>query len=250
MAADQIGIIRTRCTRDTLTSYMKLLTVGDTKTVKGEKRGYLTGVLYLAPCTTAGRKYNTCSHASRGCKASCLYTAGRGQFDSVKKSRIAKTRWFFKDRKGFIAQLHKDIEALKRRAEKRGMRVVVRLNGTSDIPWESPKYGSIPQHHPSVQMYDYTKSLKRMFKKNMPNNYLLTFSRTEANWKDCRKVLSAGQNVAAVFSVVDIGGVFEDYDVVDGDRDDLRHLDPSPCVVGLKAKGRARRDKTGFVIAL
>jgi len=229
---------------------MKLLTSGDTKTVKGEKRGYLTGILYLAPCTTAGRNYNVCSHASRGCKAACLYTAGRGQFSNVQSSRIAKTRWLFKDRKGFIEQLHKDIEALKRRAEKLGMKLVIRLNGTSDLPWESPKFGSIPQKHPSTIFYDYSKALNRVLKPSMPTNYKLIFSRTEDNWKSCKKVLSAGRNVAMVFDKVEVLGRYEGYRIIDGDKDDLRFLDPSPRIVGLKAKGRARRDKTGFVVTV
>jgi hypothetical protein len=36
--------------------------------------------------------------------------------------------------------------------------------------------------------------------------------------------------------------------VVDGDKDDLRFLDPKGVVVALYAKGKATKDDTGFVI--
>lgn len=227
---------------------MKILTSGDSKTVKGEKRGYLTGILYLAPCTTAGRNYSVCSHASRGCKAACLYTAGRGQFSNVQQARIAKTRWLFKDRQGFVTQLHHDLHELRRKALSLKMTPVVRLNGTSDIPWETLAFGCIPQAWEDLQFYCYSKSIQRALEVNKLKNHTAIFSRTEDNEKDCRRALASKVNVAVVFDKVLVGSKYLGHRVIDGDLDDLRFLDPRPRIIGLKAKGRARRDKTGFVV--
>ena len=113
----------------------KLLSVStDAKTVKGEKNGVLTGVLYLAPASLSG--YQVCPSATDGCIAACLYTAGRGIYANVQKSRLERTRWFFEDRASFMAVLVADIQRLVRKATKDGMIPAVRLNGTSDIAWE------------------------------------------------------------------------------------------------------------------
>jgi len=112
---------------------MKLLTVENAKTTKGEDLGFLTGILYLAPSRVSGR--NVCSHASEGCIAVCLYLAGMGVFSNVQKARIAKTLLFFKDPLAFIELLEKDIIALIKKAKKLNLKPCVRLNGTSDLPW-------------------------------------------------------------------------------------------------------------------
>jgi hypothetical protein len=236
---------------------MKLLSIGsDSKTVKGEKFGYLTGILYLAPSDVSGL-INTCPHASKGCRLACLYSAGRGAFSNVQKARIEKTRKFVKEREAFMNQLIYDIGKLKRKASKEGKIPCVRLNGTSDIPWEDIKVNdttSIMQLFKTVQFYDYTKNARRMRESipvagvtsYWPENYHLTFSRSETNQKDCIDILNKGGNVAAVFRVVppESFGVT----VVDGDLSDLRFLDPEGVVVGLKAKGKAKKDLSGFVL--
>lgn len=231
---------------------MKLLGIGsDSKTSKGEKFGYLTGILYLAPSDVSAI-INTCPHASKGCRLACLYTAGRGAFSNVQKARIEKTRRFVQEREAFLWDLQADIFALIRKAEKLGKVPCVRLNGTSDIAWEDiklPDGKNIMETFKSVQFYDYTKNARRMrdsLYPDWPSNYHLTFSRSESNQKDCLDILNKGGNVAAVFRVVppESFGV----PVVDGDLSDLRFLDPRGVVVGLKAKGKARQDLSGFVL--
>lgn len=253
---------------------MKLLNIDtNAKTVKGQKRGYLTGVLYLAPADLSG--FEVCPQRSKGCTAACLNTAGRGAFSNVQQARIARTKWYFEDRPAFTAQLVKEIAALVRKAEREGLMPIVRLNGTSDIPWErvpvpysarndvadttpNEPFKNIMGAFPRVQFYDYTKVTKRALahaKGEMPSNYHLTFSLTEANDADAQDVIEAGGNVAVVFADNRYiiggkwGGLCGVYSVVDGDQDDLRHLDPKGVIVGLKAKGRARRDTSGFVRA-
>ena len=223
------------------------------KTIKGQSKGFLTGILYLAPVKESGA-INVCPHASQGCAASCLFTAGRGAFDNVRNARIAKTLAFVSDRAGFMATLAGDVAKLARKAEKAGMTPCVRLNGTSDLPWENISCGdsrNIMERFPSIQFYDYTKNPNRItayLEGKMPANYHLTFSRSEDNGKVALSILKSGGNVAMVFSSANLPPQYEGAIVVNGDETDLRFLDPRGAVVGLKAKGKARKDESGFVI--
>lgn len=251
---------------------MKLLNVDtNAKTVKGQKDGFLTGVLYLAPARLSG--YEVCPQRSAGCTAACLNTAGRGALNNVQQSRIRKTKEYFSDRAGFMAQLHKEIAALIRKADREGLTPVVRLNGTSDIPWEriglrvdGVQYANLMSAYPDIQFYDYTKVTRRAIahaQGKMPDNYHITFSATEDNEDNCAAVLSAGGNVAVVFAEIpdeyDMAGTMcPPVRVIDGDADDLRFKDRARVqglasiehagvIVGLKAKGKARKDTSGFV---
>ena len=253
----------------------KLLSVGaDAKTKKGTKYNYLTGILYLAPASEAGRG-NLCPHASAGCRAACLFTAGRGRMNPVRTARVNKTLRWFDDRRSFLADLVRDVGSLDRYARKRGFLPAVRLNGTSDIPWENvilPDDGcSIMDLFPGVKFYDYTKNPHRAIKAasgKLPANYSLTFSRSEDNRRQVGQVLRAGGNVAAVYS----GDRFDRFNwstkgiargmahaqaetfgadgprIFNGDDTDLRFLDPPGVVVALRAKGDARGESSGFVI--
>lgn len=215
----------------------RLLTVANTKTMKGEKKGYLTAILHLAPSDRSG--FNVCPMASQGCRAACLNTAGRGRFDATQAARRRKTHWYMARREEFIDQLAVEIERHHRAAWAKGFRACIRLNGTSDIPWEkSGLFGDFP----GVQFYDYTKVPGRPL--DIPN-YHLTFSLAESNAEHARAELERGCNVAVVFR--DRPETFWGHPVVDGDESDLRFLDPQGVVVGLTAKGEARTDTSGFV---
>lgn len=229
-----------------------LLTIGhDPKTVKGEKKGYLTAVMYLAPHYLSS--YNVCPMATAGCSAACLNTAGRGGMfkkgettNAIQEARIRRTVMFFEEREKFMAQLVKEITKHIKTAEKREMIPVVRLNGTSDLRWETIPVGdasNIMALFPNIQFYDYTKIYNR---RNLPKNYHLTFSLAENNDVNARTVLKASSmNVAAVFHKVP--DTFWGYKVINGDESDLRFLDEQGVIVGLKAKGKARKDTSGFV---
>lgn len=232
-----------------------LLTVGNPKTLKGEAAGYLTAVLHLAPADTSGVG-NVCPMATAGCKASCLNTAGRGGIfkagetsNAQSNARIARTRRYFADRAAFTVDLHDDIAAHARRAKRTGLTPCVRVNGTSDLPGLA---AMMADSFPDVQFYDYTK-VPQPWKRHggAHGNYHLTFSRSESNDLACRAALAYGVNVAVVFSTPRgrrLPETWHTYRVVDGDTSDLRFLDPRGVVVGLRAKGRARRDTTGFVV--
>lgn len=255
---------------------MKLLTVGNPKLVKGQKQGYLSFVLHLAPSTLSG--YNTCPMASIGCAAACLNTAGRGGIfkkgettNIIQQARIKRTVMFFEQRDLFMNMLVKDIQLGIKQAEKQGLIPVFRLNGTSDIRWENIPvtvptvmydrndrkyiahlpYNNIMDAFPSITFYDYTKLANR---RNLPTNYHLTFSRSESNAADVDMVIngiegvrtSSDMNIAVVFNT--LPETYLGRPVINGDETDLRFLDPRRVIVGLKAKGKAKKDYSGFVV--
>lgn len=234
----------------------ELITFDNAKTIKGEVLGYRTGILYLAPYNVSGR--NVCPHATPDCIKLCLNTAGRGGMSLVQEARIRKTRLFYANPKAFVENLDHNIGKAKAQAKRKGMTPAVRLNGTSDLPWENlgGELGlTLMERHPDLTFYDYTKNPKRMYRYLagvMPENYKLTFSRSESNETEAYAVTRLGGNVAVVFTTPKGDTLPETYlgrPVIDGDEHDLRFLDPSGVVVGLRAKGKARKQRGGFVVA-
>ena len=224
----------------------KLLNIdNNAKTVKGQKYKYLTGILYLAPARTSG--FNVCPMASAGCKASCLFTAGRGRFNNVMQGRINKTKWFFLERNTFLKQLKNEIKKLIIKAKKIGLKPAVRLNGTSDIEFDTFQ---IFQSFPNVQFYDYTKVYKRAMKYikgEYPKNYYITYSLNEDNRDLAFDYLTHGGNVAIVFKNKKLPKRYLGFKVINADKSDLRFKDPHNTIAGLYAKGRAIKDNIGFV---
>jgi hypothetical protein len=232
----------------------KLLSTANPKIQKGTKQGYLSFILHLAPADVSG--YNTCPKATVGCKAACLNTAGRGGMfkrgentNMIQKARIRKTEYFFNDRAGFMADLVADIKKAIKFAERKGLTPVFRLNGTSDLSWEKYEVPvfctkNIFELFPDVQFYDYTKVPKR--KVEGIDNYHLTFSQADGNEKDANWAISKNMNVTVVFDK--IPAEYKGREVFNADDTDLRFLDPKGVVLGLKAKGRAKKDRTGFVV--
>ena len=232
----------------------KLLNNGNAKTSKGEKLGYITYGLHLAPANLSG--FNVCSSASDGCTVACLNTSGRGAMSNVQNARIAKTQKFFSDKNAFVWQLAKEIGNGIKLANKKNMTACFRLNLTSDLPWENIKVEShgkklsLMEMFPSVQFYDYTKHFKRMqqyLKGDLPSNYHLTFSRSECNQNLVDIVSSLGGNIATVFRN-ELPKNWLGKKVVDGDDTDLRFLDGKNIIVGLVEKGLAKKDESGFVV--
>lgn len=229
-----------------------LLSTSNTKTQKGIKLGYATYILHLAPADLSG-VINICPKATLGCKMGCLNTAGHGGMyteieDSVvQQARIRKTKWFATGRKSFLEALVYDIQRAIKQATKKGLIPVFRLNGTSDLNWSAYPvngYANVFEAFPNVQFYDYTKVINPRLLK-IPN-YHLTFSKAEDNDADVDLAIKLGMNVAVVFDK--IPNTYNGVPVFSGDDTDLRFLDPLTTIVGLKAKGRARKDTSGFVI--
>lgn len=239
---------------------MNLLSTGNPKILKGLAQGYNTYILHLAPADLSG--YETCPKRTAGCTSACLNTAGRGgmfkrgEFTNViQKARIRKTKMFFEDRSTFMNLLVKDIELGIKQSKRLGLTPVFRLNGTSDLAFEKYEvnrngqtYSNIFYAFPEVTFYDYTKILGRKIK--MVPNYSLTFSAADGNDADVYAAIQQGYNVATVFGLKKTEPMPDSYmgrPVFNGDESDLRFLDPKGVVVGLYAKGKAKKDTTGFV---
>jgi hypothetical protein len=248
----------------------RLLTPGNPKTEKGRAAGYWTFILHFAPADLSG--FNVCALSTAGCRKACLNTAGRGGIargglltyrdvargkrNEIQRARRLRTRAFFQFRAEFMQELAKEIAKAILKARRAGYTPVFRLNGTSDIRWESVPVAGFPNImslFSDVQFYDYTKLPNR---KNVPANYHLTFSLADGNDTFARVALANGMNVAAVFrsketvarymeSGIDIGGTC--VPVSRGDDTDLRFLDTPRHCIGLYAKGNARHDTSGFV---
>ena len=236
----------------------KLLTTRNSKTIKGEKLGYTTYIMYLAPHKQNSKGKNLCSHASVGCAKACLFNSGAARFTNVQKGKINKTEYFLGNRKSFMMQLvteltkitkfHKAVvgdEQIGRTGKVvRYKKFAVRLNGTADIPFENLRYKNMDNKNifelfPNIQFYDYTKNDSRFDNKIMPKNYHLTFSRSETNDVQSLDILNRGYNVAYVFgvkNVQDLPKTYNGFKVINGDESDLRFLDEENVIVGLKYK--------------
>jgi hypothetical protein len=228
----------------------KLLAIDtNAKTVKGQKKGYMTAIMYLSPASISGN--NTCPMAVIAqCDKPCLNTAGRGAMSNVSLSRLRKTLYFQQYTNEFLAQLIAEIHAAIKHIEKKGFIPVFRLNGTSDIRWE--KYG-IPQLFPNVQFYDYTKLVNR---RDIPSNYDITFSYSGVKefLPFVSKAMDMGMRIATVFrsknvvsNMLNNNSLIMGKNIVDGDETDLRFLEPKNVIVALYAKGKAKHDQSGFV---
>ena len=207
---------------------------------------YWSCIMHLRPVSTKICPYQDIAK----CKEACLNTAGlSGVYPSIQKARQKKTDLFLNNRDEFMQQLVKDINTFIRACKRKDKRPAIRLNGTSDIQWEYIEidgYENIFAMFPDVQFYDYTKIPTRKID-HIPN-YHLTWSYSEANDKYAKMFDKVPNNKAVVFKNKILPSMFKGLKVIDGDTHDMRFLDEPNSVVGLKAKGKARQDKSGFVI--
>ena len=238
--------------------FKRFFSVDSPKAIKANEFGYLNAINYMAPARTAGHG-DMCPDASNGCKSICLgehsgQAAMRkdGEDNAVTLSRKNKIIYFMSDRKAFMAEMIAHIAKLEQSAKRDNLTLAVRPNGSTDIAWEGIRDENgltVFDHFPSIQFLDYTKNPRR-FKRPLPSNYHLTFSRSETNEAQCRALLAQGVNVAVIFAhglpvIRNLWG----HPVIDGDKHDLRFLDPQGVVVGLTPKGnKAKRDMSGFVL--
>jgi hypothetical protein len=233
-------------------SKLDLLSAGITnpKTAKDAGLDNLSNwILHLSPSDLSG--VNICPSASQGCRAACLNGAGRGLFDGVQLPRLRKTLYFVKFRNEFLAHLDREIAKICKKDQ--GKTIVVRLNGTSDISFEMFKVRdnkNLFELYPNVIFYDYTKVFSRLARIKLIKNYHVTFSCNESNWNECVKALQLGINIATVFRTENLPLTYQGFQVINGDIHDFRFLDVRGdlgVIVGLKAKGPAKKDKSGFV---
>jgi hypothetical protein len=232
----------------------KLLSEGSTnaKTAKNELKSY---ILYLAPYNLNSFGINLCPKASEGCLQACLFSAGRGAFFSVSNARTKKADFYLSDKVGFCNMLFHELSEISKKAVKEGYKVAIRLNGTSDLDFFAIVKNRIGKDLLSLDnlvFYDYTKLPGKVLKYQdamKAGKYFLTFSRSENNWAECLQALAMGVNVAVVFDKKKpLPATFEGFKVIDGDASDIEMLSNSGVILGLKAKGKAIKDQTGFVV--
>jgi len=247
-----------------------LLGTDNAKTIKGEKKGITTHIMYVAPASQNDFNVNLCTHASKGCKSACLFNSGTARFTNVQLAKTNKSNYFVADKKRYMMQLYNEIQKIVRLhdAVENGVTLgkkdnvirykdfAIRLNGSADISFETIKVvdnKNIFELFPNVQFYDYTKKENRMYT-NASSNYHLTFSRSESNYKAVLRVLKSGGNVAVVFGInksKELPKEYLGYEVVNGDETDLRFLDKTNVIVGVRYKnvvsvGNAIRNVTKF----
>lgn len=243
---------------------------GNPKVAKGLKVGVSTAILHLMPADGSGLQ--VCPNATDGCRAACLNRAGRGgmnldadDLNAIQRARRRRTLWFFARRAEFMDRLVSELTRHEAKSRAAGLIPAARLNGTSDIAFEripvernGRRYPNIMRAFPRMRFYDYTKRTDR---RDLPRNYHLTFSLAENNDAAAELALAAGINVAVVLSSPEIirrAGTryarlaplpdsWNGRRVIDGDESDVRFRDPHGVYVGLRAKGRAVNDQTGFV---
>ena len=253
---------------------LHLLGTGNVKTIKSQTKMHNTGILYLAPGYMLGKqsqiskalkydkalkqekKVSLCPAASIACLKTCLFISGaRIMFKKTIPAAFRKAKLLFSDYDQFFALLVSDLAKIVRLSEKHSMVPCIRLNGTSDIAWEKfrfQKYRNIMDAFSGLQFYDYTKRYSRMLafcKGDFPANYYLTFSRSESNNGQCKRILKRGKNVSVVFRYpFESIKEYMRHTIISGETDDTRFLDAKPRVVGLLAKARAKHDTTSFVV--
>ena len=227
-----------------------LLSPGATN-IKTAKNDLETFILYMAPSTIV-EGLNLCPFASVGCKKACLYSAGRGRFSNVQLARINKSKFWGYNREGFYIQLGNELLKIHGKAKLNAHKIAIRLNGTSDVDHIDllKRYTGINflgDSYNNLLFYDYTKNYNHI-RKYQGTNYKITFSRSEVNELDAYRTLKDGGNIAIVFKN-DLPETWKGYKVINGDLTDLRYFDPINVVVGLKAKGEAKKDLSNFVVA-
>jgi hypothetical protein len=234
-------------------------TESNPKLVKGEKLGVLSKPHNLSPASESG--WNMCAQASEGCIAACLHTAGNPVYLKNKLSaRLQRTRAFMTMRKAYVALIAFELEALELKAKRLNMQPAWRPNTTSDYPFHTvaltvngKPVKSLIHAFPDIEAYDYTKITKKALQWAaglLPSNYHITFSKSESNDSDVERVIKAGGNVAVVFSGKTLPDTWQGVKVINGDESDVRFFDESGVIVGLKAKGEAKTDQSGFVVQL
>ena len=227
----------------------KLLSNGSSN-AKTKKNDRPTKILYMKPTMVEGKEM--CPFATTGCRAACLNTAGRGVFSNVQESRYNRTLMYVREKKKFLEQIAKEVNGSAKFYARKGEEFAVRLNGTSDQPLVESLIKQEGVHENAV-FYDYTKNPKKPGQRYLASGhrYVVTLSYSGENEEGCVDALKRGANCAVVFSTKKdniLPDTWNGFKVVDGDvRDDLM-LDVSGVVLGLRAKGKAKKDTSGFVV--
>ena len=261
---------------------MRLLTPASyqTKLRKSEDKQteYAVYSVSLSPADSAGTGRTNCPSSTKSCVEACVGGENTGMakiWPSVMQARIRKTLYFQQHRAGFLSQLHHELEDAERREQENGRQLVVRFNAFSDIVIErmrtvhnGQQYEGIPQAHPGIYWYDYSKLTSR---RSLPENYRLTYSWTGRNAEACLDLLASGENVAVVFAQRGPGfcgsgalrqripvkhrlpGSSQYWTCHDGDASDIRWSDPGATragngrIIALRLKSGSLEHRAGLL---
>jgi len=202
--------------------------------------------LYVASLSLFPDSITCPGSKAAGCMDPCLKETGNGAiYPEVNEARKRKTQFFHEQKDDFLKLLKHELNLHDQHAKRTNRKAVVRLNVISDIDYEN--YG-IPQAFPDVFFYDYTKRAARLTKP-LPDNYQLMFSYSgRPQYRNqVLKAWNTGVPVAVVFRG-QMPTEFLNRRVINGDKSDLRNVYAKNCIVGLSAKGPAKKDDSGFVV--
>jgi hypothetical protein len=207
--------------------------------------------MYGSPAASSG--INMCPMAAiAACEAPCLNTAGRGAMSSVAMARLRKTLFWQQFPTEFIAMFERDVLRGCKEARKLGMVPAFRPNGTTDTRWELYVWYIMVKAYKEygARFYDYTKLANRVIPD--PKVYDLTFSYSGVKGfqGQVKKAIDKGMRLAVVFDGKrSYPKRFLGKRTIDGSATDIRFRDKQGVVVALCAKGKAKHDKSGFVVA-
>jgi len=229
-------------------SKKKLLANGSTnaKTVKNDIR---TFIMYMSPSNANDKGIDVCGHASQGCIDACLNSAGMGVFSNVQQGRRDKTNYYAYHRNEFLNHLAREINSKHKTAVRRDEKIAYRLNGTSDLDFVSLLNKKVDLDVSKLEnalFYDYTPNLHRALRYKDADYYTVAFSRKEDNEDEVDIAIANKVNVAIVFD--ELPKTYKGVPVVDGDTSDLVMTKHSGVILGLIAKGKAKKDDSGFVV--
>lgn len=224
-----------------------LLTAPDAQPKTGKNKVPTFTLMLLPERSVFG---NACPMAD-GCAEGCLASSGKGAMYGTQYARMVRMAFMLAHPWEFGVLLAVELRA----GLARHGRIGFRPNCVSDIRWElaTPRMVATLAAHGRVSFYDYTAWAPR-FRSDRPAGYSLTFSAKvshDAEW--IRSMLADGHNVAVPFNVRRGQAMpvsWQGMPVIDGDVTDLRPSDPVGVIVGLRAKGDAIGDTSGFVRAI
>ena len=227
--------------KDKTSSTLKLLSDSITKHDKtSEEYGINQYGLALAQ-SDASDEVNVCSFATDGCRRACIAEFGKGGIPRNKYARTVKTIALYRMPELFIRRLASEIRS---KVALEG-EIFCRLNDYSDLRWEliAPSLFRID----GVTYWDYTKHHRRDV--SWLGNYTLVFSAHEKFDDDkIPSLANRYDGVAVVFSDYPTFTTYKETPVKLGTHDNLADMTSDGfTVIALKAKGKARSDKSGFV---
>lgn len=240
---------------------------------------------YTEPIPSLAERFarSLCPFASPGCLDGCLVTSGNGRYESVQNGRLRKTLVYLLDPAEFMLRAAKDAAKIAAKALELGLSLAFRFDGTSDevtafildnyqtwrdlVAVELAKLAkrlkvaleTLLSLFDAAQYYSYTKRPRASWRRRLMEHFgrlHITYSFHEGPkaTDHAREYLAHGHGVAVVMDKATKSralalGAWLNAPVIDGDEHDARHLGPNAGhVVALLAKGKARKDTTGFVV--